>query len=1269
MLADMRIVQSVSVAALVVALGALLPAAASAAITGQVFRDYNSNAVKNAGGYVVGTSAVATDVGLGGVTVRVFDGAGNKVGETTTANDGTYTLSAGTSGTVRVEFSVPAGFQPSFEGGEAETSVQFVDASGASNVNLAVNVPGEYCQDNPELVSCMEPYLGFTGMTGVFTFPSAFTTPMDPIAANGGVPDPFNIANSIKGGTTVNTSSVLGATFGVGVDRHGNGYFGTYVKRHSPYATSNSARRNVVYKVNVASGTQTPFITLGTEALPAHDARAATGNNAGGNPWPAYAVDGLRSDAAGQAGTDVYHQVGRAGLGDVDVSPDGSTLWAVEMTESAPKLWKVPIEGSGSGTTAGTPTAYAIAAPTTFGSGQSAVTCEGTWHPMGIGISGMGDQMLVGGICGAENTTPQLGIATYASSTNSVATLEFMNDAAISNISIGDRISVDSWKPSTGTWWNWGNYPTQPYNPVVEWYPGLVEVTGKTTVAGGGTASLSFAIPASWGNLPRTQLGVNPGFPPGSKTSVFKSVVPNAFILSFDQATGAFSTAYGFSMGYPKTGTSHKSVPAVQSLWSNMWQSWYDGRPSQFTFCAYNSGENPDWCRGTPPQWGKPMLANIEINADGSLSIGFRDRMADQSAANTVDYESASVSNPRMQADPSTAVAETLQICRTVGGYALESAGACGSVQGADVPMFLQDEPQAIRDAGPLYWDNGLFIDGGLYHPNTSLGGTARMPGVDVLWSTTYDVTNILSQGVRAMGPCPAGDTTCGPRPADDGALLGGSDLDTSNQPVYCGTRDSCWGKGNGLGDLEVLCEAAPLQIGNRVWIDANRNGLQDPAEAPVAGVTVRLYDANGTLVGTAITDAQGQYYFASDVTKPVSGDGGNTGGGLVPGQAFTIRLDNPADFAGSGPLAPYVLTTTDVASAPAGAQAGLINSKASLVDGYPQIAVAPHAAGFNDHTFDVGFFDPKAAPGGDPNANAATTPVGMGDYTWIDANRNGIQDAGESPLPGVRVQLLNPDGTIAKDFDGNPVGAVTTDARGYYLITNLRAGSYMAQFTIPNGYAFTIAGAGTTGTDSNPNVFSTSGLVGTTPVFQIYASAYGTTTPFANTPKALFANLTVDAGVVPLVAIGNYVWFDRNRDGVQGRGERPVKGAEVYLLNRDGSRAKDAAGRLVKPAVTDANGRYLFQGLLSGSYRVRFVFPEGYSGTVVGKGGPKNGSNPKVNRLTPRVGLTSTFTVYAAVRGNTVRQTDPKVNATFIDPTIDAGLILYRGRPEGVVG
>ena len=42
------------------------------------------------------------------------------------------------------------------------------------------------------------------------------------------------------------------------------------------------------------------------------------------------------------------------------------------------------------------------------------------------------------------------------------------------------------------------------------------------------------------------------------------------------------------------------------------------------------------------------------------------------------------------------------------------------------------------------------------------------------------------------------------------------------------------FGKTNGLGDIEAMCNAAPFQVGNRVWNDTNGNGRQDPGEANI---------------------------------------------------------------------------------------------------------------------------------------------------------------------------------------------------------------------------------------------------------------------------------------------------------------------------------------------------------------------------------------------------------------------------------------------------
>jgi hypothetical protein len=50
--------------------------------------------------------------------------------------------------------------------------------------------------------------------------------------------------------------------------------------------------------------------------------------------------------------------------------------------------------------------------------------------------------------------------------------------------------------------------------------------------------------------------------------------------------------------------------------------------------------------------------------------------------------------------------------------------------------------------------------------------------------------------------------------------------------------------------------------LGNRAWLDANKNGLQDPWERGVEGLCVNLYDPAGNLLQQTTTDTNGYYGF-----------------------------------------------------------------------------------------------------------------------------------------------------------------------------------------------------------------------------------------------------------------------------------------------------------------------------------------------------------------------------------------------------------------------
>jgi len=73
--------------------------------------------------------------------------------------------------------------------------------------------------------------------------------------------------------------------------------------------------------------------------------------------------------------------------------------------------------------------------------------------------------------------------------------------------------------------------------------------------------------------------------------------------------------------------------------------------------------------------------------------------------------------------------------------------------------------------------------------------------------------------------------------------------------------------------------------------------------------------------------------------------------------------------------------------------------------------------------------------------------PASLGDFVWYDANEDGIQDAGEEPIPDVTVQLMNCQGQV--------LATTTTNANGYYLFSNLMPGNYNVHFVAPLAFVF----------------------------------------------------------------------------------------------------------------------------------------------------------------------------------------------------------------------
>jgi protocatechuate 3,4-dioxygenase beta subunit len=445
-----------------------------------------------------------------------------------------------------------------------------------------------------------------------------------------------------------------------------------------------------------------------------------------------------------------------------------------------------------------------------------------------------------------------------------------------------------------------------------------------------------------------------------------------------------------------------------------------------------------------------------------------------------------------------------------------------------------------------------------------------------------------------------------------------------------------------------------PLALGDKVFLDIDHNGTQDGADTPVAGATVALLmedpaaagsfipatDADGVLVPAQTTGADGLYVF----DNLLSGNYKVNFTHNQPGFRWTTlevvtagpESDSNAMFAvntdASAMSAVISLssTGTNVRAVTAG--------DSGIYDG--PLAGTAIQAEFVNPTIDAGIW----------------MPVAVGNYVWHDLDQDGQQGATELGVAGVTVTLLNADGTPAKDADGNTVPAFVTLADGEYVFDNLLPGTYKVVFsTLPLGYIATAANAlgdDTKDSDADPATLMSA------PFTLSVRDADGNMEPTAagDGLVAFMIDPTIDLGIwQPKLAIGDIVWFDLNHNGVQDAGELPVKDITVELFSSDGSPALDADGVEVGLVLTDADGHYVFDNLLEGSYEIRFsTLPAGFGFTTQNAvaGTNANDSNPDSDGLTSKITLKVTS---ADVRP--VVAADGVTVAAFINPTIDAGI------------
>jgi SdrD B-like domain len=552
----------------------------------------------------------------------------------------------------------------------------------------------------------------------------------------------------------------------------------------------------------------------------------------------------------------------------------------------------------------------------------------------------------------------------------------------------------------------------------------------------------------------------------------------NAQVYKYSGGTWSPVISQPIALNYVK-GCTFQTAPNCTDNW-NVWENGYYAMD-------FNA---PNLAHPEIGYWNlhQPFMTDIEFDDKGDIVLGFSDRTSLQMFGGN--------EAPNGSTENSNSSGELLHLSRQANGiYFVENNGSAGITVtgGANNNQGIGGGEYYYQENLPLFqnWDN--FFNHNqvtMAHQETAQGALVIMPGTNRMIATTMDPVGVNEGGVSWFINS---GTNAGK--VDRFKQIFTSDYDPNVSVATNGTT----GKGVGLGDLEIMCDAAPIEIGNLVWLDANANGIQDPAEIGIPNTKVQLFSRTGALVGVTATNAKGEYYFnTSNVdTIGVSADGltpNFTWSGLSYKTPYYIVFGNGgANTFVNGKLSVaginYQLTTPNTGQ---GTNSDMNDSDAQIAaavhpdfNGFPYIPIIAGKAGQSNHTYEIGFKPPSGS---------------VGNYVWNDTNADGQQNDGAgSGINGITVELWNNDtntsaGTTqtANDGSGNA---------GYYNFVVTTSGNYYVKFPLTNATGQPLITPNTTAaTDNNSDAAISTGF---SPTFYIDINGTG----------ADKDNTTIDAG------------------------------------------------------------------------------------------------------------------------------------------------------------
>jgi subtilisin-like proprotein convertase family protein len=389
-----------------------------------------------------------------------------------------------------------------------------------------------------------------------------------------------------------------------------------------------------------------------------------------------------------------------------------------------------------------------------------------------------------------------------------------------------------------------------------------------------------------------------------------------AYVWKFDGS--AFTLVLNDGLRFDRDGSgSYRTFDdyfSATPMLDNDWEPWSNSS----LFAVYNSGQLSQ---------NEPMLSDITFDEKGNMLIGMRDRIAD-AVSESYGYESSG----------------DLYIASKSGtGYAMEARGNSGLI--TTYGAFNNQS----QSGGEFFYED---IQGD-YLPNSGMGGVYYQMGKYEVLQTATDAVYLDSKGLMMFNPSTGGIQA---HSTVNGGIEGAYDL-------YENGAVSTFAKSSGLGVIRAGCDEQPLEIGSYVWIDKDRDGVQDPLETPLGGVVVRLYKGT-TLLAETTTDANGRYIFSNKSKLGVGWIGTGLDTALLASTMYNVVFGKAAtdQYSATNKLTiatkPYVLTAINSTIASGNDQNDSEGAEINTtgIGIYPTIPVTTGSKGAN-HTYDAGFY------------------------------------------------------------------------------------------------------------------------------------------------------------------------------------------------------------------------------------------------------------------------------------------------------------------------